>query len=890
MKKNIKTVKAIKKPKTKKDWLKTTMISLAVLAHVFVIVLVILSNRYYGLEFKTFLGIIGALACAIIITDIVFYVAIKYRDVRIKIVNIVLSVLLLIIGAGGTYYVTRINKAVDNAIENEGSEQYETVKGTFVYYTKSGSGKTYSSLDDLKSASGLKIGVISDDGNGVGSIAQKILTENGVSATIKTYTSAEDLLAGLVGNEEDENIDVAVFQSAYRTRFSSDSELGDAYADYLDNMVDFYSFEEKVQVGNNETANKDLTVEPFNILLIGFAPEDEDNTVGLYDSIIVATVNPETFTVSMTSIARDTYVELTCARGSRQKINAAGSKQCLMDTVGELLDLEIDYYMQVNFTAVVDIVDAIGGIVVDNPVEFVGQTASGVRGEYTVLVPAGEDVFLDGEGALAFARERKHYADGDFQRQKNQQMVISRIAEKLLSMSSVNQALAVMEAAGENMSTNLSLNQLTNIFNYLVNHKNSTGVSTYNMIDIQGLRLTGYASWYYSYSMRLPQWIYRLYNGSIAETKERINDVLGNYTTNNIKQASYFKFFAEYPYSRGQLYSETFNEAQETEEMPAYYGYLTKMTYSEVLAWASANGVTLNVVFIDNASSEYVASRDGEVISQSVKYGALVSEYPSCTITVMGNQDANYDPEYEITCTDESSCKAFATGKGLTVTTGSVYDADKSEGSFAYAASGSGDKTKVKKSEGLVLYYYTKVKTVALPAYTGVAYSNYVSSLTNLGISSSNITVDTSNLVTNTDSSLNGTVADVLVDGLSTGAGTAIKTTSKITIKVYENATEHVHSYTDWDYNCETGKKTPKCPTDGALDTANAVDMTSDEKSSHSCTVEHTHEWTNNGDPYTKCDGTSLITYQDQRCSCGQKQTIVVSTEENSANCPIAEE
>lgn len=788
MKKNIKPIKINNKPKANKDYLKTVMIALAILAHVFVIVLVVLSNRYYGLEFKTFLGIIGALACAIIVTDIVFFVAIKYKDIRIKIINIVLSVLLLIIGAGGSYYVSRINKAVNNVIENDGSEQYETVKGTFTYYTKSSSGKTFSSLDDLKTVSNLKIGVISDDGNGVGTLAQNLLAENGITANIKTYTSAEELLAGLVGTEEDENIDVAVFQSSYRTRFSSDSELGSAYDDYLDNMVDFYSFEENVKVGDNEAANKDLTVEPFNILLIGFAPEDEDNTVGLYDSIILATVNPATFTVSLTSIARDTYVELTCARGSRQKINAAGSKQCLMDTVGELLGLDVNYYMQVNFNAVVDIVDAIGGIVVDNPVEFVGQTASGIRGEYTVLVPAGSDVFLDGEGALAFARERHAYADGDFQRQKNQQMVISRIAEKLLGMSNVNQALAVMEAAGENMSTNLSLSQLTNIFNYLINHKNSTGVSTYNMVDIQGLRLTGYASWYYSYSMRLPQWIYRLYNGSISETKERIKDVLGEYTTSDIEQYSYFKFFAEYPYSRGQLYSDYFDEAQETEEMPAYYQHLTNMTYAEVVAWANTNGVTLNVTYIDNASSEYVASMDGQVLSQSVRYGALVSEYPTCSITVMGNQDANYDPEYTVEgCNDENTCKAWAESKGISVSYENKFDANQSEGAFAGTNYKNGDK--IKRSETFVIYKYTRTQTLTLPSYSGKSYSSYKQELNNMGFTNVSVN-DSSPVENNVGTSANETVASVTVDGNSANAGSSYSSTSAIVISYYAIAVE----------------------------------------------------------------------------------------------------
>lgn len=878
------------------NYTKWVIIAAIVLAHIAIIAFVILSNKYYKFEVKTFLGIVGVLICILVINDIIFFVSIKYKEMTYKIVSLVLSVLILIIGAGGSYYVSKLNKTVNSVIENDTVEQYETITGVFTYYTKSESGKTFDSLDDLKSVSNLKVGVITDDGYGTGTIAQSILEENGIDARVTVYSTAEDLLSGLVGSEEDENVDVAVFPTSYRSRWLSDSEVSDAYSSYLENMVDFYSFEEKVKVGDNETANQDLTVEPFNILLIGFAPEDEAMTIGLADTIIVATINPQTFTVSMTSVARDTYTELACARGTRQKINAARgySKQCLMDTVGELLDLDINYYMEVNFLGVVEIVDAIGGIVVDNPVAFVGQTASGIRGEITVYVPAGENVPLDGEGALAFARERHAYADGDFQRQKNQQMVISRIAEKLLAMSDVNQAIKVMEAAGSNMSTNLSLTQLTDIFNYLVKHKNTTGVTTYDMIDIRSLRLTGYSSWYYSYSMRLPQWIYRLYEGSITETKENIADVLGNYTESEINQVSYLKFFASAPYSRGQLYSAYFDEAEIHEEMPAYYPNLTNMTYAEALAWASSNGVTLNVTFIDSSSSEYNASLDGQVVSQSPRQGALVSEYPTGSITVMGSGEGS-EPEYDISCADETACKAFATQYSLSTSTASVSTSDSSKnGTFAYAQSSSGSSSKIKKSETLVLYYYTYTleTKLTLPSYS-VGTTKYVDYLTTL--KSTGFTNVSSSAQANTDSTKNGTIISVTVGGNAGTAGSSYSSTAAIVIVYYADATvtAHVHNWVEEsrvDATCDAeGSITYKCTGSGTCDQNNKKTETIPILTGDACTT-HTHTWENDGDSYTDCSGTTLITYQKQKCSCGETQTITVNTTENSESCQVSNE
>lgn len=717
-------LKPIKKTSSNK-LLKYVVMGFAVATHLAIIALLLLSYKYYDLQLLTFIPIVIIVVCLLAIIDILFYFGIKFKNDVAKYITIGLSVLLLIVGLLGSYYVGRINKTVNTVIENDGTEQYETVYGSFTYYNTSG--HKFTDLEDLANESNLTIGYVADGGTGPATVGQEKLNEAGVKYTAVQYTSNNDLLSDLV-TSDGEDLDFAIFSSSFLQSLANDDEVD--YSAYLENMTTFYTFEEKIKTGDNEAAGKDLYTDPFNILLIGYAPESD--TYGLADSIILATVNPKTFTVVLTSIARDSYVEI-CGTGSREKINAARgtSRQCLMDTVGEILDVDVNYYMEVNFNGVVEIVDAVGGIVVSNPVEFVGQDPSTTRGEYTVLVPAGDEVVCDGKMALAFARERYAYADGDFQRQLNQQQVISRISEKLLALKDVNQALNVMEAAGNNFTTNLSLSQLTGIFNYLINHTNTTGMSTFNMIDIQSMRVTGYASNYYSYSMMLPQWIYRLYNGSITECQERIDDVMNNYSTSDVRQMAYFKFFVEYPYDRGQLYSEYFNEAQVVEEMPAYYPKLTKMSYSEVVAWAASNGVTLNVTFINETDAGYDASLAGSVTYYSVPFGALVSNYPTCSITVMGNQ--NEDTEYDIVCDSKDTCEAFAKELGVSTSNDTANTTDQSQdGQFAYAKSSSGN-SKIKKSETLVLYYYKySNETVAIPQVSGT-YEQYVKVLQSLG-------------------------------------------------------------------------------------------------------------------------------------------------------------
>ena len=226
-------------------------------------------------------------------------------------------------------------------------------------------------------------------------------------------------------------------------------------------------FEEKVTIQNQAGSDKDITSEPFTVLLIGTAD-------GLSDTMILCSVNPISMKVTMSSIARDSYVPITCYNGGQSKINAARavSRDCLINTIESLIGVDIDYYVDTNFQGVVDIVDALGGIVVDSPLAFVGQNASSERGHYTVYVPAGEQVTLDGEQALAFARERHLFASGDFARQEHQQQVIAAIVQKIMRTRDINTFLNVLQAAGDNIQTNFTLNQMTNFVSYAMQKAN----------------------------------------------------------------------------------------------------------------------------------------------------------------------------------------------------------------------------------------------------------------------------------------------------------------------------------------------------------------------------------------------------------------------------------
>jgi len=137
--------------------------------------------------------------------------------------------------------------------------------------------------------------------------------------------------------------------------------------------------------------------EPFSVLLLGV--DERPNDRGRSDTIIVLTVNPNKESIQMVSIPRDTRTEII-GKGFEDKINHAyafGGMEMAIDTVENFLDIPIDYYVQVNMEGFKDLIDAVGGVTVENDLAF---TQDGYH------FPEGT-ITLYGDEALAFVRMRK---------------------------------------------------------------------------------------------------------------------------------------------------------------------------------------------------------------------------------------------------------------------------------------------------------------------------------------------------------------------------------------------------------------------------------------------------------------------------------------------------
>lgn len=227
---------------------------------------------------------------------------------------------------------------------------------------------------------------------------------------------------------------------------------------------------------SRENKNVDLKdKKPFSILLMGIDTGDQGRVdKGRSDTIMVMTVNPENKKTTLVSIPRDTRTEII-GKGIDDKINHAyffGGPTMAINTVQNLLDIPIDYFVSVNMAGIQQIVDAVGGVSVTPSLTFSQDGFSFVK---------GQKIKVNGEVALAYSRMRKQDPEGDFGRQERQRELVTAILKKGASFDSILNYQSVLKTMEDNLQTNLEFNEMVSIFmNY------SSALSTINQIQMTG--------------------------------------------------------------------------------------------------------------------------------------------------------------------------------------------------------------------------------------------------------------------------------------------------------------------------------------------------------------------------------------------------------------------
>ncbi|ASK62168.1 transcriptional regulator [Virgibacillus phasianinus] len=257
------------------------------------------------------------------------------------------------------------------------------------------------------------------------------------------------------------------------------------YAAYLYTKADSVFSESYKDDGRAKSDLREEAVDPakdnVSILIIGVDQSDTRNNKGnaRSDTLMLATLNIEDKSVKLVSIPRDSYVYIPEV-GYKTKINHAhayGGPDATIETVENLLEIPVDYYVKVNFNAFIDVVNAVDGIKADVPYELYEQNSNDVQ-KAIHLMPGEQH--LNGEEALALARTR-HY-DNDIQRGKRQQEIIKSVIHKAVSLDSVLQYDDIIEALGKNMTTNMTFDEMKSFIAY--------GTGSGNL-DIDTLTLEG---------------------------------------------------------------------------------------------------------------------------------------------------------------------------------------------------------------------------------------------------------------------------------------------------------------------------------------------------------------------------------------------------------------
>jgi LCP family protein required for cell wall assembly len=200
---------------------------------------------------------------------------------------------------------------------------------------------------------------------------------------------------------------------------------------------------------------------PISILLMGVEDYSSGGKDGRTDTIIVITLNPSTKKMTMTSIPRDSYVPIASRGGKLDKINAAyaygsangyGGVKGTIDTVENLLNIPIDYYVTVGFSGFAKVIDELGGVDVNVPFNFWEKDI--FNHNQRIYFKKGL-MHLNGEQALAYVRMRKRDPRGDFGRNDRQRQVIQETISKAISAKTlfkVDELASIME---NNIQTNL---------------------------------------------------------------------------------------------------------------------------------------------------------------------------------------------------------------------------------------------------------------------------------------------------------------------------------------------------------------------------------------------------------------------------------------------------
>ncbi len=477
------------------------------------------------------------------------------------------------------------------------------------------------SLTDTDKKDIKKVGMINDTGDIEGfKIANMIIKENKLKLDLESYDNYDDMMYDLYNNK----IDGAFVQNNYLSYFSMD----EAYFNIASETKVVYKKSSMEKNNINLSSNKSLK-EPFTVLLLGVdsTADSIDAATSLNgDTLMLITFNPKTLNATIFSIPRDLYVPISCRKGNKAKINSssAGGINCVIETIKDLIDIDIDYYAKINFRGVVDLVEALDGIDVEVTYPFCEQDSN--RSFYNQICLKKGFQHLNGEQALAYARHRHSLPSGDLQRIQNQQLIVEAMTKKIVTLNTVTEFKDILSAISNNIVTNMSRDQILSSYNILKD-------MVINLISDKDALIVSKA-YLEVYDNRIYNERNGTYSAALGYYDESLKDIIKmmkiNLELETAEMITDFSFDANTPYE-----VKVAGKGLKTGANIRRTISLIGKTVSEADSWGSANNVTIKKEYVTEDNPKYNSNvAVGLIANQSIAAGMSLDNINSMTIYI----------------------------------------------------------------------------------------------------------------------------------------------------------------------------------------------------------------------------------------------------------------
>ena len=545
----------------------------------------------------------------------------KYKGL---IITTLISILLTVIFFVGSYYINYIYKNLDGMQENE-----KIIYTTYLITLKDNSFNEES-----------KIGIINKTiDNDNHELSTKLYKNKKLDNDTTEYTDYIKMIGDLYNG----NIDAIFVPGNYVTLFKNENGFENIASD----TKIIYEYSEKMQNEDlNLVSNKDFN-EPLTFLFLGVDSEGDGlnaNAAFNGDTLMLMSFNPKTLDAILLSIPRDTYVPIACNHNNYAKINssAAYGTSCVISTINNLLGINIDYYVKINFKGVVDLVEAVGGVEVDVEApsymadkyggKVCEQNSDRQFGNKLVCMNPGMQT-LNGEQALAYSRCRHMYIGSDLDRVKHQQQVVEALANKAMHFSSIKEFQNILNAVSKNIATNMDTDTILSGYNVA---KNVLGnkLSGKDSINIEKATLETYSLNVYVPSQGRNTSAQGYYKDSLLDIQKSFNVILGKEKKELIKT---FNFSVNETYEKSAP-GKGKRTGASGELLPSFVG----KTVSEVESFGNSHNIKINVRYVDSGSEYYNSDvAVGLVGNQSVHKDVLLSSVSEITIYVVNSKETN---------------------------------------------------------------------------------------------------------------------------------------------------------------------------------------------------------------------------------------------------------